>query len=281
MARAWFEGKVAVVTGAASGIGLATARAMAEQGARLAVCDVDQAGLGRFSEELRRDDRLVCAETVDVRQRPEMERFAAVVHDTLGAGGAIDILVNNAGIGVAGAFVDVPLEEWDRVIGINLSGVAYGCHAFVPKMIARGRGGHVVNIASMAGYTATAGMASYHASKFGVIGLSEALRLELDEHGIGVTAICPGVINTPIVETARGYGEADDPALRQRVRKLFQERGSPPEKVAKAIVRAIRTNPMVAPVTIEAHAFYWLKRMSPGLVRGLGLAALRRTRQRD
>lgn len=266
------DGRTVVVTGAASGIGLATVRAMCDRGARAAICDVDGEGLARIAGELDRERRLLWSEVVDVSDKASVARFAEAIHREVDA---IDILVNNAGIAVAGDFVDVPIEQWDRLVGINLSGVAYGCHAFLPRMIAAGRGGHVVNIASMAGYATTPGLASYHAAKFGVVGLSEALRLELAPHDIGVTAVCPGVIKTAIAHRSSTFGAAARESVRQRILKTFEDHGSPPEKVARSILRAIDKNVGLAPVTIEAHAFYWLKRLSPTVVERITLAAAR------
>jgi NAD(P)-dependent dehydrogenase (short-subunit alcohol dehydrogenase family) len=210
------QAKTAVVTGAASGIGLATARLCARKGMQVAICDLNAAGLERAAEELEREGKLCVAERADVSDRAAVARFADRVHERVDA---IDLLVNNAGIAVMGRFWEVPLEEWDRVIGVNLSGVAYLCHGFVPRMIERGRGGQIVNVASMAGYVATPRIVSYHATKFGVVGFSESLRLELAPHGIGVTAVCPGVIDTPIVGSSRTYGVTTPRSCRSHPRR--------------------------------------------------------------
>jgi len=253
-----------VVTGAGSGIGRATALALAERGADLALCDVDDKGLSETAERIEALGRKALRATVDVARKEHVAAFAGLVNGELGR---VDVLVNNAGIGVGGSFVEVPIEEWDRIVGINLLGVAYGCHAFLPAMIEAARPAHIVNVASMAGYVAAPGLSAYSATKFAVVGFSEALRAEVAGHGIGVTAICPGIINTAIVRTSRMYGETATEENRERGVRLYERRGYGPERVAKNILKAIQRNRAVAPVSAEAWAFYYLKRALPGLVR--------------
>jgi len=269
------SGKVAVVTGAASGIGRETALALARRGADLAVCDVDETGLKEVAAEIHRLGRRVVSERVDVASAAAMSGFADRCFSQLER---VDVLVNNAGIGVGGSFIDVPLEEWDAIIGINLKGVVHGCSFFLPRMIAAGRGGHVVNIASMAGYVATPGMSAYSMTKFGVIGFSESLRSDLADDGIGVSAICPGIINTPIVRSSRLYGPGATLENRQRGIEAFERRNYGPERVARGILKAIQKNRAVAPISPEAWVGYWLKRLAPGLLRALVNLAARRSR---
>jgi NAD(P)-dependent dehydrogenase (short-subunit alcohol dehydrogenase family) len=261
------SGRVAVVTGAASGIGRETALALAERGAALAICDVNEAGLQQTAERIRQLGSRVLHVETDVSIADQMRNFA---ERTMAELGRVDVLVNNAGIGLGGFFVDLPIEEWDTIIGINLKGVVHGCHFFVPRMIEAGRGGHVVNIASMAGYVAAPGMTAYTATKFAVIGFSEALRSELDGHGIGVTAVCPGVINTPIVRTSHMYGAAATPEGQEKGAEMFARRNYGPDRVARGILNAIQKNRAVAPISPEAWTGYWLKRLFPWIVAGLG-----------
>ena len=179
--------------------------------------------------------------------------------------------MNNAGIAVGGLFLDTSLESWQKVVSINLMGVVHCCQAFVPVMVLAGRPGHVVNIASMLGYTAIRGVSAYCATKFGVVGFSEALRAELHEHAIGVSAICPGIIRTNIISAGiLEYAELDVEAKRREIDTLDENRNYPPERVARAVVSAIRRDRAVVPVTPEAWAAYYLKRWLPGMVRWLG-----------
>jgi len=262
-----------VVTGAASGIGRETALALARRGADVAICDVDEAGLEETAERIRQLGRRVLQSRVDVSSAEQMRGFAEQTYAELGR---VDVLVNNAGIAVAGFFVEVPLEEWDTILGINLKGVVNGCYFFVPKMVEAGTGGHVVNIASMAGYIASPGMTAYSTTKFGVIGFSESLRAELVERGIGVTAVCPGVINTPIVSSGHVYGASATPENREKADQLFQRRNYGPDRVARGILKAIQKNRAVAPISPEAWAGYWIKRLFPWLVAALGRLSARR-----
>jgi NAD(P)-dependent dehydrogenase (short-subunit alcohol dehydrogenase family) len=249
------RGKTAVVTGAGSGIGRATALLCAERGADLAICDVDDAGLAETERRARALGREVTARHVDVADREQMRAFAEAVP-------AIDLLVNNAGVGLAATFEDTPLDDWDWIVSINLMGVVHGCHFFVPKL--RG-GGHVANVSSMAGYHASPALIAYSTTKFAVLGFSEALREDLQERGIGVTAICPGIINTPITRNARARGRADDADVRERLVKLYERRNYGPEKVARKILLAVRRNRVVAPVAPEAWVAHGLTRTSPRL----------------
>jgi NAD(P)-dependent dehydrogenase (short-subunit alcohol dehydrogenase family) len=261
-----FHGKTAVVTGAASGIGRATALALARAGADLWICDVNERGLEDTAAEARAAGRRASIRRVDVSKKEEVSAFADEVN---GAIGAPDILVNNAGVGLGGPFLHTPLEDWEWVVSINLFGVIHFCHFFLPKMVERGRG-HVVNISSAAGYFAAPALTAYATSKFAVLGLSEALRQELMPHGIGVTAVCPGVVNTNITSTTRMHGPATaSPGARERIIDFYRKRNYGPEKVADNIVSAIMKNRAVLPVTPEAWALYILKRLSPELTGAL------------
>jgi NAD(P)-dependent dehydrogenase (short-subunit alcohol dehydrogenase family) len=269
-------GKTACVTGAGSGIGRATVLELAQRGCDLALCDLDEAGLAETAERARALGRRVHAARVDVADVAQMKGFADAA---LAALGRIDLLVNNAGIAVGGAFVDVPLDEFAKVVNVNLMGVVHGCHVFLPRMIAQRTGGHVVNVASMAGYVAGPGSTSYTASKFAVIGFSESLRAELREHAIGVTALCPGIINTPIIRTSRTYGAAASPEYRERGARLFERRNYGPERVAHALLKAVSKNRLIAPVTPEAWVAYWIKRLFPWLIWLGSRASARNLRQ--
>jgi NAD(P)-dependent dehydrogenase (short-subunit alcohol dehydrogenase family) len=256
------RGRRVLVTGAGSGIGRETALLAARRGADLAICDIDDAGLAEVEAIARDLGRSVLARHVDVADRDQMRNFADVVH---AESEGVDLLVNNAGVGLAANFLDTGLDDWDWIVRINLMGVVHGCHFFIPRMIERGSGGHVVNLSSMAGFIASPVLAAYSATKFAVLGLSEALREELRPHGIGVTAICPGLINTPITRNTRARGALDDPQLRERLVRIYQRRNYGPERVASNILKAVERKRAVAPVAGEAWVGYAVKRISPRL----------------
>jgi NAD(P)-dependent dehydrogenase (short-subunit alcohol dehydrogenase family) len=267
------RGKVALVTGAASGIGRETALAFARAGADVVLCDVNEAGLEETAAAASALGRRVLARRADVAGREEMRAFAGEVHREHEA---VDVLVNNAGVGLGGGFLDTSLEDWGWVLSINLWGVIHGCHFFVPAMVARGRGGHVVNVSSAAGLVATAPLAAYSTTKFAVFGLSEALRDELQAHGIGVTAVCPGIINTPITGSARMRGRVATDEARARLVAAYQRRNYGPERVAAAIVKAVVRNRPVVPVSPEAWILYFMKRLSPRFTARFNRAVWRR-----
>jgi NAD(P)-dependent dehydrogenase (short-subunit alcohol dehydrogenase family) len=270
------HGKTALVTGAASGIGRATALAFARRGADLMICDIDEAGLASCADAIRGLGRAVRAERVDVSSAEQMAAFASSVHARLEA---VDILMNNAGVAIGGAFLDTSLADWEWILGINLRGVIHGCHDFIPNMVRRGRGGHVINVSSAAGYSASSAFAAYNATKFGVLGLSEALWEELRPHGIGVTAVCPGLIDTPITRSARLVGVMDKPAIREQMVRGYQRRGYGPERVAAHILKAVQRDRLVAPISPEAWALYYGKRFAPWALRWIGLRLAARSRR--
>ncbi|MFF0751138.1 SDR family oxidoreductase [Streptomyces sp. NPDC004267] len=265
-----FGGQLVLVTGAASGIGRATAFAFAEAGARVIAVDRDAEGAARTAEM----SRLIGAptawgETADVADEQAMEKLAAKVAAEYGV---VDVLVNNAGIGLTGSFFDTTSEEWKRVLDVNLWGVIHGCRAFGAQMAERGQGGHIVNTASAAAFQPSRALPAYSTSKAAVLMLSECLRAELAEQGIGVSAICPGIVNTGITSTARFAGVTDEAEEKRRQKKasrLYGLRNYPPEKVADAILRAVLRNEAVVPVTPEARGARALSRLAPGVLRGL------------
>jgi short-subunit dehydrogenase len=268
-------GRWSLVTGAASGIGKETALALARRGSDLVICDVNAVPLAAAEDTLRGMGRRVIAGRVDVASRQEMEAFATRVHGEIGA---VDILMNNAGVAIGGGFLHTTLDDWEWILGINVKGVVHGCHFFLPPMVERRRG-HVINVASAAGYTASEALSAYCATKFAVLGLSEALREELAPHGIGVTAICPGIINTPITATSRMVGPIT-PQLRDEMIAFYRRRNYGPERVAENILRAVQRNRAVAPISPEAWVFYYLKRFAPWLLARISGAMAERQRRR-
>ncbi|KUM80235.1 SDR family oxidoreductase [Streptomyces curacoi] len=262
-----FGGQLILVTGAGSGIGRATAYAFAEAGARVVAVDRDAEAAARTAQM----SRLIgapeaWAETVDVSDEQAMEKLAEKVATEYGV---VDVLVNNAGIGLSGSFFDTTPEDWKKVLDVNLWGVIHGCRLFGRQMAERGQGGHIVNTASAAAYQPSKALPAYSTSKAAVLMLSECLRAELADQGIGVTAICPGFVNTNITSTARFAGvDAEEEKRRQKkTARLYGLRNYPPEKVADAILRAVVRGDAVVPVTPEARGAYLMSRFTPKALR--------------
>ncbi|MET4925289.1 SDR family oxidoreductase [Streptomyces sp. PSRA5] len=264
-----FGGQLVLVTGAASGIGRATAFAFAESGARVVVVDRDAEGAARTAEMARLIGApRAWAETVDVGDEEAMEKLAEKVASEYGT---VDVLVNNAGIGLSGPFLDTTSEDWKKVLDVNLWGVIHGCRIFGGQMAARGQGGHIVNTASAAAYQPSRALPAYSTSKAAVLMLSECLRAELAGQGIGVSAICPGFVNTGITATARftGVSAEEERRRRKRTARLYGLRNYPPEKVADAILRAVVRNEAVVAVTPEARGARLLSRFAPRTLRAI------------
>jgi NAD(P)-dependent dehydrogenase (short-subunit alcohol dehydrogenase family) len=256
------RGKLAVVTGAASGIGRATALLLAERGARLALCDLDAVGLEAAARELTGRSGALLSEAVDVTDGTALERFAARVEGELGVP---DLLVNSAGVVVLGAFSETPLDAWDFVIDVNLKGTVRVCRTFLPAMRARGQGGQIVNVASAAAFATPRELAAYGATKHAVRGLSDALAEELAADRIGVSVVCPGFVATPILRRARIHGA--DPARDRRVAEAFlASRRLTAEDVARRIVWAAERGARLVPVGVEAHVLFALGRFAPARV---------------
>ncbi|MGW1063776.1 SDR family oxidoreductase [Streptomyces aureus] len=267
-----FGGQLVLVTGAGSGIGRATAFAFAEAGARVVAVDRDADAAARTAEM----SRLIgapeaWAETADVSDEQAMEKLAGRVAAEYGV---VDVLVNNAGIGLSGSFLDTTAEDWRKVLDVNLWGVIHGCRLFGKQMAERGQGGHIVNIASAAAYMPSKALPAYSTSKAAVLMLSECLRAELAGRDIGVSAICPGIVNTNITSTARfaGVDAAEEQRRQKRSARLYGLRNYPPEKVAEAILRAVVRDEAVVPVTPEARGARLLHRFAPGALRAIARA---------
>ena len=266
--RGHFGDTLVSVTGAGSGIGRETALAFAREGAELVVSDIDEASVKDTAGQIAARGGIAHAYTLDVADADAVERFA---DEICAAHGVPDIVVNNAGIGQAGAFLDTPREQWDRVLDINLGGVVNGCRAFARRLVERGTGGHIVNVASMAAYAPLQSLNAYCTSKAAVYMFSDCLRAELDAAGIGLTTICPGLIDTNIVHTTRfdaptGKG-AQVAGRRKQLEKMFAVRHYGPDKVAKAIITAVKKNKPIRPVAPEAYLLYGTSRVAPQALR--------------
>ncbi|MFJ4712845.1 SDR family oxidoreductase [Streptomyces sp. NPDC088785] len=264
-----FGGQLVLVTGAGSGIGRATAFAFAEAGARLIAVDRDAESAARTAEMARLVGAPEAwAETVDVADEQAMEKLAEKVAAEYGV---VDVLVNNAGIGLSGSFFDTTPEDWKKVLDVNLWGVIHGCRLFGKQMAERAQGGHIVNTASAAAYQPSKALPAYSTSKAAVLMLSECLRAELAGQGIGVSAICPGLVNTNITSTARfvGADRAEEERRQKKSSRLYGLRNYPPEKVADAILAAVVHDKAVVPVTPEARSAHLMSRFTPRALRAV------------
>jgi NAD(P)-dependent dehydrogenase (short-subunit alcohol dehydrogenase family) len=249
-------GALVLVTGAGSGIGRATALAFARAGSRALAVDIDAEAAGKTALAcIEAGAPVAAAYTCDVSDAEAVNALAERVH---AEHGPLDVLVNNAGVGMSGPFAGMSIDDWRWICSVNLDGVVHGCHAFGPAMLERGSG-HVVNVASALGYTPRATESAYVTTKAAVIALSQCLRAEWGRRGVGVSVVCPGVTNTPIVTATRFVGPDGAP---QSTSKIFA-RGHTPESVAAAIVAAVRRNRAVVPVGIESQAGWWLHRLAP------------------
>ena len=258
------DGKVAVVTGAAHGIGRETALALAGKGCRLAICDVNEAALEGVRHELEQGGATVTAHRVDVSDKGQMAVFPSEVVD---AHGAVDILINNAGVTVYASFEEHSVEDLEWILGVNLWGVIYGCKFFLPHLKAGGEG-HIVNLSSGFGIIAPPLQTSYVASKFAVRGFSESLRAELAEDHVGVTSVHPGAIKTNIIQNARLVTDSHA-KLRDSTQRLFDRLGTTPDVVAARIVKAIEYNSPRVLITKEARVADALKRLMPATTDGI------------
>jgi NAD(P)-dependent dehydrogenase (short-subunit alcohol dehydrogenase family) len=238
-------GRIAAITGAGGGIGAALARACAEAGMDVALADVEEARVAAVAEEIRRLGRRALALPVDVRHSEAVDAFAARTFAELGG---CDLVCNNAGVLVLGLTHQRSLEDWSWVLSVNLWGVIHGVRAFVPRLIEQGRGGHVVNTASIAGLVPAPANGAYTASKYAVVGLSECLRLDLASFGIGVSVLCPGPVKTGILKSERNRpAELGSSKLSREDALAVMQGGDAanqtfiePERAARAVLEAVR-----------------------------------------
>lgn len=253
-------GKLAVITGAGSGIGRETAYALAELGCEVVLADINVVGAEETATECKAKGVLTHVYDLDVSSTTAVNEFAENVRR---AHGVPDIVVNNAGIALAGSALAASDAQVDRLFDINLRGVISGSRAFGKQMVERGTGGHIVNLASAAAFTPSRELGLYSASKAGVLMFCESLRAELAEHKIGVTAICPGIVHTNITSVTEIAGTDDEEGNRKRIDAFYAKRGFTPDKVARDIVKAVLANKAVVPVTPEAKFGYRSYRFFP------------------
>lgn len=235
-----FRDRTCLITGAASGIGRATALAVARDGGIVVPTDLHAEPLAAVAEEIRAaGGRVGHVQAADVSDVDAVRALADAVH---AEHGSLDVVMNIAGIAIWGTVEHLQHEHWRRVVDINLMGPIHVMECFLPPMIEAGRGGHLVNVSSAAGLFGLPWHAPYSATKFGLRGVSEVLRFDLRRHGIGVSLVCPGGVDTPLVDTVEIVGiDREHPATQKFVR-LFQRHAVTPERAAEAIVDGVRRN---------------------------------------
>jgi len=259
------RGKTSVVTGAASGIGRALALRFAREGANVVVADVDTAGMEAVAADARGLGVKALAVRTDVTELAQVEALASRAFETFGA---VHVLCNNAGVAAWGGLESATHRDWQWVLGVNLWGVIHGIEAFVPRMIARGEPGHIVNTASMAGLIASKGLGVYNTSKYAVVGLSETLVKDLKPYRIGVSVLCPLGVSTQIRASERNRPAAlrnEGPAGGAPVELIG--RYLEPDVVADMVLAAIHANELY--VITHDEALEPLRRRAERLERAI------------
>lgn len=252
------SGKRVLITGAASGIGRALATAAAGEGARLVLTDRNGPLLDQVAAEL--GAAVVLAAPADVSEIDEVRALADNVH---AEGGSVDIVMNVAGISAWGTVDRLEHRHWRSMVDVNLMGPIHVIESFVPAMIAAGRGGHLVNVSSAAGLLGLPWHAAYSASKFGLRGVSEVLRFDLRQHGIGVSLVCPGGVATPLTDTVQIAGVDQTGPAFARMQAHFRKRAVTPEQAAAAILRGVRRNRYLVYTSRDIQLGYLLQRVFP------------------
>jgi len=259
-------GKVAIITGGAGGIGKALAEELAARGCYLVLADVNSDLLQSTAEALRAAGAQLDVKTVDVRDAAQVRALVEGAHQELGR---IDYMFNNAGVNVCAELCDTSLEDWNLLIDVNLRGVVHGVHAAYPIMREQGFG-HIINTASAAGLIPAAAEGAYAATKHAVVGLSSTLRIEAASFGVKVSVVCPGLVDTPILDSTK-YVKLDPEALR----KVSPGKPITPRKAARQILRGVDRNRFYIVLTPTVHALWRLHRYAPGTSLGVGRIAVR------
>lgn len=256
------NGTKAFITGAASGIGRATALGMARRGAQLFLTDINEKGLKETCGMIAGIGQTVCrGQAFDITRFEAVQAFAQELHRDFGP---MDVLVNNAGVALFGLVEDMTHDHWQKVITTNLWGVIHGIESFLPEMI-RVRKGHVVNISSTAGLAGLPWHAAYSTAKWGVVGLSEVLRYDLMQHNVGVTVICPGAVDTPLKNSTPMLGVDRESEKAKTLIRRFEKRAVTPEAVADLIINAIEKNKYLVITSFDIKILYFAKRYRPPL----------------
>lgn len=249
------DGKKAVITGAASGLGRSLATTLAEEGWRIGIVDIDDAGAKETLELVKRAGGSGETFHADVSDPEEVTAFADHFFERWSG---VDLLINNAGVAVAGIVGDIPLEDWDWIFGISFWGMLYGCHEFIPRMKAQGKG-HIVNVASAAGLISLMDMGPYNTAKAAVISLSETLRMELAPYNIGITVACPVFFKTNLLDDMRYTDEWE----REWAQSTFDNARMTSDEVARRIISAAKKDRLYIIPQLSGRFLWLLKRLMP------------------
>ena len=252
-----FKDKVTIVTGGGSGIGKALCKRLARLGAKVVLSDINAVSLGITMVAIQTAGGKAEAQTLDVT---DYEAFKKHIAETVAAYGQLDYIFNNAGIVIAAEFRDMALEHWHKVINVNLNGVFHGSLLAYKQMVRQGCG-HIINMSSVEGMVPFPTTGSYVASKYGVLGLSQALWVEGQSLGVKVSTVCPGFVKTPIFDVSPTINIDREKMLAQY--EFFQKLGITPERCARVILKGVVKNKPIIPVTTIAHVIWRLARIAP------------------
>lgn len=251
------RGKKCLITGAASGIGRATALAAAREGAELFLTDIAAPGLEAVVAEIgAAGGKVGESRALDIADYEAVRAWAGAIH---AQHGSLDVVMNVAGIAVWGSVDQLEHKHWRRCIDVNLMGPIHVIECFIPPMMKAGRGGQLVNVSSAAGLFGLPWHAPYSASKFGLRGVSEVLRFDLARHGIGVTLVCPGAVDTGLVQTVEIAGLDKAAPSAQRMQRRFQKHAIKPEQAAKAILDGIKRNRYLVFTSPDVRVGHWFQ----------------------
>jgi NAD(P)-dependent dehydrogenase (short-subunit alcohol dehydrogenase family) len=252
------RGTKVFITGAASGIGRSTARVMGAAGCRLFLTDVNADGLQKTVNLVARDGGEVCKHlALNVASYEDVKAFAGEVHREFGA---MDVVMNIAGVAIWGLVEDLQHEHWVKAIQVDLMGPIHVIESFLPEMIRAGKKGHLVNVSSAAGLTGAPWHGPYAAAKWGLVGVSEVLRYDLMQHGIGVTVVCPGAVETPMKFSVEIVGVNQESEFAKDLKRRFSQHAVSPDRVAQQIMTAISKNQFLVITSFDIKLLYFLKR---------------------
>lgn len=266
----YFQNKIVFVTGGASGLGLALCESLAKSKASVIIADLNFEKANEIANQLTSDGFNVSAVKLDVA---DAEAFNSAIQHTVGTYGKLDVLINNAGINIVGEVHKLSIQDWQKVLDVNLSGVVNGT-SIAYKIMTAQRSGQIVNISSLAGFVPCPMNAPYTAAKFAVVGLTKALRLEAEQHGIKVNLVCPGYINTPIFESSSIPEKNKKGSIELSLSKLL-----PAEKAAELILKGVMKNRSLIIFPFYSRLAWWLIRLNSNSLNSLSRLYMRSFRR--